>query len=214
MKQKYIPALGYHQLTGFYDFVIQWVMPEKRFRTLLIQHLKLDDKEKVMEFGFGTGQNLIMAKELNPSILLTGLDIDAKVKKIAANKIKNRSLEIQLELYEGKEFPYETDYFDKIFSSLAFHQLYTESKKNALQEMMRVLKPGGQLLIADWGEPTSLRYRLGYHFVQLIDGYETTSENLLGLIPVFMKEAGFKEVETIDYINTFWGTFCYYVGKK
>ena len=58
-EKEFIPALGYDRLTALYDRVVQWTMPEKMFRAKLIGHLSPQPNEKIMEFGFGTGQNLI-----------------------------------------------------------------------------------------------------------------------------------------------------------
>ena len=63
MKSKtYIPALGYNWLTNFYDLAISITMPEKRFRTKLIDHVNPLEGEKILEFGFGTGENLILGQ--------------------------------------------------------------------------------------------------------------------------------------------------------
>jgi ubiquinone/menaquinone biosynthesis C-methylase UbiE len=66
-QKNFIPALGYDWLTGFYDLAIKLTMPEKKIRQRLIDELTLDDK-KVLEFGFGTGQNLILAKQKSISL--------------------------------------------------------------------------------------------------------------------------------------------------
>lgn len=78
-QQKYIPALGYDFLTAYYDLAIKITMPEKKFRALLIDELNPQDNETILEFGFGTGQNLILAKNKNPNTKYIGVDIDPKV---------------------------------------------------------------------------------------------------------------------------------------
>jgi hypothetical protein len=52
--KKYIPALGYDWLTGFYDIAIKLTMPETKFRSTLINELTPRDNENILEFGFGT----------------------------------------------------------------------------------------------------------------------------------------------------------------
>ena len=192
--KKFIPALGYDWLTGFYDLAIKFTMPEKRFRAKLIDELDPKDDEVILEFGFGTGQNIILAQQRNNSAKLTGVDIDPKVKSIAENKIKNLDFEIPLDLYDGKTFPYADNSFDKVFSSLVFHQLAKESKLTCLKEIYRVLKPNGQLTIGDWGQARSKTMRFLFYFVQILDGFKTTKDNVNGLLPYFIKEAGFENV--------------------
>ncbi|WP_211047392.1 hypothetical protein [Lutibacter sp. B1] len=44
------------------------------------------DNEQILEFGFGTGENLILANNRNEKINYFGLEIDPKVKYIAEKK--------------------------------------------------------------------------------------------------------------------------------
>lgn len=212
--KKFIPALGYDWLTQFYDLTIKLTMPEKQFRTKLIDHLKPGAGENILEFGFGTGQNLILAHQRNEESKLSGLDIDPKVKAIAEYKIHKHDFNIALDLYDGKTFPYSDNSFDKIFSSLVFHQLDKETKLSCLKEIFRVLKPSGQLIIGDWGQAKSTSMRLRFYFVQILDGFKTTNDNVNGLLPTFIQQVGFRNVNEIDFINTKIGTYSYYTGIK
>jgi len=213
-KRDFIPALGYDWLTKFYDLTIRLTMPEKEFRNKLIQYLDPKEKDTILEFGFGTGQNLKIAKQLSPKATFIGLDIDPKVKKIAEHNLNSAHLDISLELYDGRIFPFESEKFDKVYSSLVFHHLDTKTKKHCLNEIFRVLKPNGVLLIGDWGKPKTKISRLQFYLVQLFDGFKTTNENVKGLIPVFMTDCKFKNVKEIDAIKTQIGTYCYYKGTK
>lgn len=213
-KKEFIPALGYEWLTGFYDLTIKLTMPEKKFRTKLIDELKPKNDEAILEFGFGTGQNIILVHERNSNTKLTGLDIDPKVKEIAQYKIKKLGFDIPLDLYDGTVFPYAENSFDKVFSSLVFHQLDVETKLACLKEIYRVLKPNGQLIIGDWGKAKSRMMRLAFYIVQLLDGFKTTNDNVNGLLPKFIEQAGFRNVAETDFINTKIGTYSYYKAEK
>lgn len=61
----FIPALGYDFLTAYYDMAIKLTMPEKKFRRILVEEVSPQDDESILEFGFGTGQNLILVKNYN-----------------------------------------------------------------------------------------------------------------------------------------------------
>jgi ubiquinone/menaquinone biosynthesis C-methylase UbiE len=212
--KQFIPALGYNWLTNFYDLAIKFSMPEKKFRNKLIDYLDPKNNERILEFGFGTGENLNLAIKKNRNSYYLGLDIDPKVKYIAEKKIRKKNLEIKLDLYDGHSFPYADVTFDKIFSSLVFHQLNTETKKHSLKEIYRILKPNGELIIGDWGKPKSKFQRFLFYIVQLLDGFKTTADNVKGLIPNYMTNAGFNNVEELSFINTKIGSYCYYKGRK
>jgi ubiquinone/menaquinone biosynthesis C-methylase UbiE len=213
-KKEFIPALGYDWLTSFYDLAIKLTMPEKKFRTKLIDELEPNNNESILEFGFGTGQNIILAHQRNENTKLTGIDIDPKVKSIAEHKIKKLGFDITLDLYDGNTFPYSENSFDKVFSSLVFHQLDKETKLSCLKEIYRVLKPNGQLIIGDWGQAKSRKMRFAFYIVQILDGFKTTNDNVNGLIPNFILQAGFKNARETDFINTKIGTYSYYKATK
>lgn len=206
--------MGYDWLTGFYDLTIKLTMPERKFRQKLIEELNPKEKEKILEFGFGTGANLLVAVGRNSSSNFTGLDIDPKVRKIAALKLQKHNIDIPLELYDGGLFPFESNYFDKVYSCLVFHQLDSQTKSHCFEEIYRVLKPGGKVIIGDWGEAKSKLMRVMFYVVQLLDGFKTTTDNVNGLLPAYLTNTGFSNVKETGFINTRIGTFSYYKGEK
>lgn len=211
---KFIPALGYNFLTGLYDTTISLTMPEKKFRKLLIKKLNPQPDEKIFEFGFGTGANLVLATQKSPNSHFHGLDIDPKVSSIAFAKLRDRDICVDLRLYDGGTFPYNDAEFDKAYSCLVFHQLDEVAKLESLKELHRVLKPGSKLIIGDWGKAKTQWMRIAFYTVQLLDGFKTTTANVKGLLPDYIREAGFSDVQETAFINTRIGSFCYYEGIK
>lgn len=213
-KKDFIPALGYNWLTGLYDLAIKLTMPEKKFRIKLIDLLNPKDNESILEFGFGTGQNIILAYKRNSKTKFTGVDIDPKVKQIADNKKDKLGMTLNLDLYDGKTFPYADNSFDKVFSSLVFHHLDKKTKLSSLKEIYRVLKPNGQIIIGDWGKSKTKMMRIAFYAVQIFDGFKTTNDNVNGLLPMYIEKVGFKKGAEIGFINTAIGTYSYYKATK
>ncbi|MCU0440710.1 MAG: class I SAM-dependent methyltransferase [Raineya sp.] len=213
-QDKYIPALGYDFLSDYYDFTIKLTMPEKKFRNKLMDWLNPQINENILEFGFGTAQNLILLKQRCPQAFARGVDIDPKIKKIAEYKLAKNNMDVSLFLYDGQTLPFEDNSFDKVFSSLVFHQLDASTKTNCLKELHRVLKPHGTLIIGDWGKAKNKWMRFTFLTVQLLDGFKTTNDNVKGLMPEFIQSSGFQDISEVDYINTAIGTYSYYQAKK
>ena len=212
--EKFIPALGYDFLTTYYDLTIKLTMPEKKFRNLLVQEVNPKAGENILEFGFGTGSNLLLVKKKNSHSILRGVDIDPKVKEIATYKLSKNNMDIPLDLYDGQSFPYRNNQFDKIYSCLVFHQLDADTKLNCLKEINRVLKPNGSLIIADWGKAANSLMRITFGLVQILDGFKTTNDNVKGFMPNFITQAGFQNVQISQSINTAIGTFSYFKASK
>ena len=215
-QSRYKPALGFDWLTMWYDLAIKVTMPERKFRTQLVEQLAPQPGERILEFGFGTGTNLDLAISKEHNAYYYGLDVDPKVRMIAYKKLKKyqEKVFLELDLYEGTTFPYSDDSFDKVYSCLVFHHLDKLAKQQALTEILRVLKPGGQLIIADWGKPKTMIMRFAFYAVQMLDGFKTTKDNVDGKLPEFMEKGGFGSVKEVDFINTGIGSLCYYEGIK
>ena len=130
--KKYTPALRFNFLTRFYDFVIRFTMPEKIIRNYLISEIDPLKGEKILEFGFGTGQNLILLSNKEPSSDYYGLDIDPNIKEVCQKKLDRHHVKADLRLYEGSVFPFKDNMFNKVYTSLVFHHLTTDQKKESL----------------------------------------------------------------------------------
>ncbi|WP_339795151.1 methyltransferase domain-containing protein [uncultured Imperialibacter sp.] len=212
--KRYTPALGFASLSDWYDLAIKVTMPERRIRAKLVDHLVPEAGEHILEFGFGTGTNLLVAANRCSDCHLIGLDIDPKMREIAAKKLSRHSFNIPLELYDGGEFPFESGTFDKVYSCLVFHHLDKASKIWSMREIHRLLKPGGRFVLGDWGKAKTKTLRNAFYMVQFLDGFATTNDNVNGLIPEYLSSAGFSEVQEAEYINSMLGTFTYHVCSR
>lgn len=213
-KQSYIPALKYNWLTKIYNPLVAFTMPELKFKKALIQQACIENNHKVLDFGVGTATLSLLVKDKHQEAIVNGVDVDDKILKIAAEKIKERKAKISLTKYDGLILPYPTNHFDRVLTSLVFHHLDKNQKENSLKEIYRVLKPNGELHVADWGKPNHFGMRIAFYFVQFLDGFKTTTDNVNGLIPEYLRNAQFKNVETSKSFNTIFGTLWLYKGIK
>lgn len=181
-------------------------MPEKKIKQSIINNSNIESKFNVLDFGIGTATLSIMAYKTNPNASFIGLDIDNKILKLAKDKIEKENAKIDLKKYNGGNLPFDNSSFDRIMSSLVFHHLTTEQKLLAFSEFKRILKPNGEIHIADWGKASNIVMRLMFHLVQLLDGYNTTNDNIKGKLPTLIAQAGFDEIYIVQQFNTILGT--------
>lgn len=208
---KYISALKFDFLTKLYDPLIKIVMPENLFKNTLIEQANILSGHRVLDFGCGTGTLTIMAKIKSPESTIIGIDVDKKIIDIAKKKIALQRLDIGIDKYDGNAMPYENESFDKVISSLVFHHLIGEQKGNTLKEIYRILKPNGEIHIADFGRPRNRIMKLISYFLQL---FEPITDNIKGLIPDYLKSSGFIDVGENKYFNTVFGTLSLYNARK
>lgn len=210
LKGEFIPALKYHTLTRIYDPLLRWTMREVTFKSHLIQQARVAPQQKVLDLGCGTGTLTVMIKNAHPEADVVGIDADEKVLAIGRRKAAQRRLE--LAFYRGMAFDilYPSKHFDRVFSSLLLHHLSQHDKLRTLREVFRVLQPGGELHMADWGKPRTVLTKAGFLLVRALDGFENTNDNAHGLLPELFRQAGFQNVSETGRYPTLFGNLCLY----
>ncbi len=210
-RETFIPALKYERLTLYYDPLLRWVMREASFKARLIQQAALQPEHRILDLGCGTATLTIMAKKAHPQTRLVGLDADMKVLRLAQGKAAKDVVDIDLLLGTAFQLPYADNSFDRVLSSLVFHHLTTDSKQRTLQEVHRVLRPGGELHIVDFGKPHGA---FAYVMSHIMRRLEHTTDNVKGRLPEMFRQAGLEQVsETARYLSVF-GTPSQYQGRK
>jgi len=207
----YIPAFGHSFLTPFYDFMMKWAARESTFKLGLVEQARIEKGHRVLDLGCGTATLTILIKKTHPEAEVTGLDIDPKILEIAKSKVAKAGLDVALDHGTAPELPYPDNSFDHVVSSMVFHHLTSENKAHTLKEVLRVLKPGGELHVADFGKPQNILM----HLISLIIRHlEETSDNLKGLLPEMFRNASFEKVEETTRYMTMFGTVALYTARK
>ena len=109
---------------------------------------------------------------------------------------------------------YHAEQFDRVISSLFFHHLPWQEKESTAQKLFRVLKPGAELHVADWGRATNIVMRGVFLLEQLFDGFKNTQDNVSGKIPTLFEQAGFVEVSQRQIFDTIFGTMALYSATR
>ena len=210
MAPRYIPALSYAWLTRWYDLAVRWTTRERAFRAGLIAQADIRPAHRVLDVGCGTGTLALLIKQSQSTARVTGLDGDPGILELARRKATAAGVEIAW--VEGRidALPFADAVFERVVSSLVFHHLDRPTKLAALQEIRRVLVAGGEFHLADWGRAANPFMRAAFLPVQLLDGFATTTDNLRGHLPAFLRETGFEEVAEPRRFATPCGTLSLY----
>jgi len=83
-----------------------------------------------------------------------------------------------------------------------------------LDGLFRVLRPGGELHVADWGKASNFAMRLAFYSVQLLDGFATTTDSVEGRLPEFIRDAGFVDTWETGQVSTIFGSLSFYRAAK
>jgi SAM-dependent methyltransferase len=148
--------------------------------------------DRALDVGCGTGEfTRAMAEAVGPGGTVLGVDHSSEAITRARGLTHSENCTFSAGIAEALEAPDDT--YDVAVSSLMIHHLLPALRPRAIGEMLRVLRPGGSILVADSRPPASRigRYLIGRHSPAMRD-------NPIDLLEPMAREAGFEEVRSGD----------------
>ena len=167
-----MPALGYRWLTPAYDLIVRYLTRERTFKQSLIDQAGFEPGHRGLDLACGTGTLAIWIKQHYPDVDIRGLDGDAQILSIATHKARKSNVEVGFDHGLSVDLPFADQNFDRVVSSLFFHHLNSADKLRTARELYRVIRPGGELHVADWGRPGNALMRLAFVPVRILDGFD------------------------------------------
>mgnify|MGYP000218041536 CR=1 FL=1 len=212
----YTPPLGLHVLTPLYDRAIALFTREARWRRSLVDRLVPKPGEMILDIGSGTGSLALLVTGREPRCFYRGLDPDPRAVDIARHKALAASSPATFTLGLLPDLPGKQDRLaDKIVCSLVLHQVPVKEKARIIAAMTARLKPGGTLLIADYGVQHSLVMKIAFRFtVQLLDGVRDTQPNAEGVIPALLGRNDLHDIRIVDRLATPSGSIDILAARK
>lgn len=142
--------------------------------------------DRVLDVGCGTGYlTALLAEAVGPDGKAVGVDPSEAMVSQASEVRSDAGARYLVGFAES--LPLGDGSFDVVSSSLALHHIDDDQRQAAAAEMARVLRPGGQVLVADFRPPSG---RLGQWFVRNVVGLGMAS-NPVDDIPPLLAGAGF-----------------------
>ncbi|MCU0542569.1 MAG: class I SAM-dependent methyltransferase [Oscillatoriaceae cyanobacterium Prado104] len=189
--------IEYSHLADRYD--TKWSFYIQATTQETLARFKLRSNVRVLDIGCGTGALLQQIASNYPQAQLFGIDPVAEMLAIARQKLPAKA---ELKQAWAEALPFDSEQFDVVVSCNMFH--YIRQPVIALQEMHRVLRSNGQLIITDWCDDfwtTRLCDRLLRVFNRA--HYKTYRQQELQQLLV---DAGYTDVRIEGYkINWMWG---------
>ncbi|MCB9365162.1 MAG: class I SAM-dependent methyltransferase [Flavobacteriales bacterium] len=107
----------------------------------LLKFEKADNSMKILDFGCGDGNSSKYIRKYFVNSEINGIDVsEQSIDEANKKKIENTIFQS----FNGEKIPFEDNQFDIVFTSMVFHHIEHNLHENILNEIRRVLKPGGR----------------------------------------------------------------------
>jgi ubiquinone/menaquinone biosynthesis C-methylase UbiE len=122
-----------------------------RLRTMLADDLELRPGDRVLDVGCGPGRlALVFAQRVGSTGSVDGVDAAVEMINRASSQARKRGVAATFQVAFAQDLPFPDAAFDAVACTLALHHVAEDDQRIAVEEMYRVLKPTGRLLIAEF----------------------------------------------------------------
>jgi demethylmenaquinone methyltransferase/2-methoxy-6-polyprenyl-1,4-benzoquinol methylase len=189
---------------------------------------------RVLDLCCGTGDLTVMlARAAGEGARVVGADFSRGMLAVARRKLRREGLSRSVEFVraDAAELPFEDDSFDAVGIAFAFRNLTfrNPNRERHLAEMLRVLSPGGRLVVVETSQPARALVRWGSHLYlglaagavgALLSGergayrylaYSAANFSTAGEVAELLRGSGFGEVK---HRSLLWGVAAIHVATK
>lgn len=196
-----------HSWARYYDLVLGILSMgrEKKFRQSALDLLSIEPGMNILDVGCGTGSLSVAAKQnLGLDGRVVGIDPSSNMVDLAHQKAEKAGVEVEFRVDVIENLEFDDNQFDLVLSSLMMHHLTDDLKESGMQEVHRVLKPGGTLLIIEL-DPGA------FSLASLVHGHSAQLSAELEATRRIMERLAF---EPLDFGSLSFRGFSYLKGTK
>lgn len=166
---------------------------EEHFRHLALQGLTICPETKVLDLCCGSGQTTRFLVQYSQEVI--GLDASPRSLKRAQENVP------EAEYVEAwaEAMPFPENQFDLVHTSVALHEMTPEQLQQILQEVYRVLKPGGIFALVDFHPPTNPLYWPGVALFLLLFETKTAWQFVKTDLLQHLQNVGFRACDRTLY---------------
>jgi len=169
----------------------------KDFRSESSKRMNLTPGAKVLDLGCGVGgATFPIADVTGPTGLTVGVDISSALLEVATRRAGNRPA-VEFRVGDACAIPYPDGFFDLARTERVF--LYLPDRLAAIQEMKRVVKPGGRIHLIDTDVDCTAIYSTKPALTRKMTSIVAASmpnPNSARELPALARQAGLKELRT------------------
>ncbi|MCJ8011089.1 demethylmenaquinone methyltransferase [Paenibacillus sp. KQZ6P-2] len=136
----------------------------KAWRKFTMKKMAMKPGDTAVDLCCGTCDWTLSMAETSGTGKIVGLDFSPNMLKVGEKKVRAKHLENQISLVQGNamELPFEDNYFD--YATIGFGLRNVPDLEKVLQEMKRVVKPGGMVVCLELSKPTWQPFKGIYYF--------------------------------------------------
>jgi demethylmenaquinone methyltransferase/2-methoxy-6-polyprenyl-1,4-benzoquinol methylase len=180
----------FDEISGKYDFLNRFLSAgiDVTWRKKMLKTLKPLQPKIMLDVATGTGDVAIMAEALLKPEKIIGIDISDGMLDLGREKLRTRQLTDVITLQNGdsEAINFPDNSFDAV--TVAFGVRNFENLEKGLQEILRVLKPGGMLCVLEFSKPT-------------LPGIEQLYNLYLGILAPEIAKLVSKNKDAYKYLN-------------
>lgn len=155
----------FNNISHRYDFLNHFLSLgiDKGWRRKAVNLLKPLKPRIILDVATGTADFAIEALRINPEKVI-GVDISEGMLDVGRKKLIKRKLDDRIELRQGdsENLPFEENKFDAV--TVGFGVRNFENVQRGLEEIKRVLRPGGMLVVLEFSRPGRFPFKQLYNF--------------------------------------------------
>ena len=144
----------FNNISAKYDFLNHFLSLgiDKLWRKKAVKMLRSVNPTRILDIATGTGDFALESLVLKPTQIV-GLDISSGMLDHGRVKMKKKGVDHIITMQQGdsEDIPYEDNYFDGL--TVGFGVRNFENLEKGLGEMLRVVRPGGKLIILEFSKP-------------------------------------------------------------
>ncbi len=144
----------FNNISAKYDFLNHFLSLgiDKLWRKKAVKMLRSVNPTRILDIATGTGDFALESLVLKPTQIV-GLDISSGMLEHGRVKMKKKGVDHIITMQQGdsEDIPFENNYFDGL--TVGFGVRNFENLEKGLGEMLRVVRPGGKLIILEFSKP-------------------------------------------------------------